>query len=100
MEIPRDSLPAGIEVYRSKSYDEGYMRIARLSPGDTSFTDIVPVANENFWYYLICGGPNGNSPRSAKVSAMFRNSGEKAPATGGDRGGEHQKRNQGILELS
>jgi len=66
-----------IEVYRSKSYDEGYMRIARLSPGDTSFTDIVPVANENFWYYLICGGPNGNSPPSAKVSAMFRNSGEK-----------------------
>jgi fibronectin type 3 domain-containing protein len=66
-----------IELYRSKSYDDGYMRIARLSPNDTSFTDIVPVANENFWYYLITGGPNGNSPPSAKVSAMFRNSGEK-----------------------
>jgi fibronectin type 3 domain-containing protein len=66
-----------IELYRSKSYDDGYIRIARLSPKDTSFTDIVPVANENFWYYLITGGPNGNSLPSAKVSAMFRNSGEK-----------------------
>lgn len=66
-----------IELYRSKSYDDGYTRIARLSPNDTSFTDIVPVANENFWYYLIMNGPNGNSPPSAKVSAMFRNSGEK-----------------------
>jgi fibronectin type 3 domain-containing protein len=66
-----------IEVYRSKSFDEGFTRIARLTPKDTSFTDIVPVANENFWYYLITGGPNGNSPPSAKVSAMFRNSGER-----------------------
>jgi fibronectin type 3 domain-containing protein len=66
-----------IELYRSKSYDNGYTRIARLSPNDTTFTDIVPVASENFWYYLIAGGPNGNSPPSAKVSAMFRNSGEK-----------------------
>ncbi|GEM_PF-1096420 len=66
-----------IELYRSKSYDDGYMRIARLSPKDTSFTDIVPVANENFWYYLITGGANGNSLPSSKVSAMFRNSGEK-----------------------
>ncbi|MDX9903470.1 MAG: hypothetical protein RB288_05270 [Bacteroidales bacterium] len=66
-----------IELYRSKSYDDGYLRIARLTPTDTSFTDIVPVANENFWYYLITGGPNGNSLPSAKVSAMFRNSGEK-----------------------
>jgi len=68
---------SSIELYRSKSFDDGYRRIARLAPTDTSFTDIVPVANENFWYYLITGGPNGNSPPSAKVSAMFRNSGEK-----------------------
>ena len=66
-----------IELYRSKSFDDGYTRIARLAPTDISFTDIVPVANENFWYYLITAGPNGNSPPSAKVSAMFRNSGEK-----------------------
>lgn len=66
-----------VELHRSSSYDEGYIRIARLSPKDTSFTDRVPVANENFWYYLIAGGPNGNSPPSAKVSAMFRNSSEK-----------------------
>ncbi|MFO7621993.1 MAG: hypothetical protein R6W81_12130, partial [Bacteroidales bacterium] len=66
-----------IEVFRSRSFDDGFVRIARLSPKDTSFTDIVPVANENYWYYLISNGPNGNSPPSAKVSAMFRNTGEK-----------------------
>lgn len=66
-----------VEVYRSSSFDDGYIRIARLSPTDTSFTDIVPVANENYWYYLISSGPNGNSLPSAKVSVMFRNTGEK-----------------------
>lgn len=66
-----------IELFRSNSFDNGYIRIARLSPGDTSYTDIVPVANENYWYYLIINGPNGNSPPSAKVSAMFRNNTEK-----------------------
>lgn len=65
------------ELYRSKSYDDGYTRIARLSPKDTTFTDIVPVANENFWYYLITRGPNGNSPPSAKIAAMYRKAGEK-----------------------
>jgi len=66
-----------IEVYRSKSFDEGFTRIARLTPKDTSFTDIVPVANENYWYYLLINGLNGIGPPSAKVSAMFRNRGEK-----------------------
>ncbi len=66
-----------IEVFRSASFDNGYIRIVRLAPGDTSFTDVVPVANENFWYYLVAAGPTGISLPSAKVSAMFRNPGEK-----------------------
>ncbi|MEZ4998600.1 MAG: hypothetical protein R2758_14425 [Bacteroidales bacterium] len=64
-------------MFRSKTYDDGFTRVARLAPEDTSFTDIVPVGNENFWYYLITSGPNGISHPSAKVSAMFRNNGEK-----------------------
>jgi fibronectin type 3 domain-containing protein len=68
---------SSIEVNRSKSFDDGFMRIARLSPKDTTFTDIVPVANENYWYYLVLNGPDGNSPPTAKVSAMFSNSTEK-----------------------
>ncbi|MBW6500613.1 MAG: hypothetical protein K0B05_04390 [Bacteroidales bacterium] len=66
-----------IEVFRSNSFDSGYVRIARLSPKDTSFTDIVPVANENYWYYLVINGPTGSSLPSAKVPAMFRNIGER-----------------------
>ena len=66
-----------IGLYRSKSFDGPYARIARLSPADTSYTDIVPVAGENFWYYLVVSGPDGNSPPTAKVSAMFSGNGEK-----------------------
>jgi uncharacterized protein len=66
-----------IEVYRSASFDDGYSLIARLSPNDSTFTDVVPVANENFYYYLIISGPVEKSLPSAKVSAMFRNPGEK-----------------------
>lgn len=67
----------GIEVYRSSSFDKGFARIALLAAGDTSFTDAVPVANQNYWYYLIIDGPVSKSTPSAKVSAMFRDAGEK-----------------------
>jgi fibronectin type 3 domain-containing protein len=66
-----------IELYRGKSFDGDYSLIARLAPGDTSYTDIVPAANENFYYYLVISGPVDSSPPSARVSAMFRTPGEK-----------------------
>lgn len=66
-----------IELYRSKSFDGVYMRIARLSAADSTYSDIVPVANENYWYYLVANGPDGSSPPTARVSAMFSNTGEK-----------------------
>ncbi len=66
----------GVDIYRSKSFDEGYIRIARMTATDTLYTDIVPEANENFYYYLIINGPGETSFSSARVSAMFRNAGE------------------------
>ncbi len=66
-----------IELYRGKSFDGSYSLITRLSPGDTSYTDVVPEANENFYYYLVIKGPVESSPPTARVSAMFRNPGEK-----------------------
>jgi hypothetical protein len=68
-----------IELYRSASFDDGYTMIARLSPDDSTYTDVVPVANENFYYYLIISGPVEKSLPTAKISAMFRNPGEKPP---------------------
>ena len=66
-----------LEVYRGTSFDGSYTLIARLSPGDTTYTDVVPEANENFYYYLVIKGPVESSPPSARVSAMFRNPGDK-----------------------
>ena len=68
---------SSIGLYRSKSFDGGFIRIARLSPADTTYTDMVPVANENYWYYLVVNGPDGSGLPTAKVSAMFSNNGEK-----------------------
>ena len=65
----------GIEVYRSTSFDNGFARIAQLPSQDSTYTDIVPVANENYWYYLVIQGPTENNLPTAKVSAMYRNTG-------------------------
>ncbi len=67
----------GIEVFRSSSFDGRYDRIALLPAGDTTYTDVVPVANENYWYYLVIDGPVSKSLPTAKVSVMFRAPGEK-----------------------
>ena len=67
----------GVEVYRSSSFDKGFNRIALLAAGDTSYTDVIPVANQNYWYYLVIVGPVSKTMPSAKVSAMFRAAGEK-----------------------
>lgn len=68
-----------IEVYRSTSFDNGFTRIARLSPQDSTYTDVVNRANENYWYYLVMNGPIENSLPTAKVSAMYRSIGEAPP---------------------
>jgi len=67
----------GIEIFRSESFDNGFNRVAILPAGDTSFTDIVPVANQDYWYYLVIDGPGTKSLPTAKISVMFRSKGEK-----------------------
>ena len=67
----------GIEIFRSSSFDNGFVRIALLSATDSSFIDVVPVANQNYWYYMVIDGPVAKSLPTAKVSVMFRNTGEK-----------------------
>ncbi len=80
----------GIEVFRSESFDRGFNRIAVLPAGDTSFTDVVPVANQDYWYYLVIDGPVTQSLPTAKVSAMFRGKGDK-PAPPSETGAESVK---------
>jgi fibronectin type 3 domain-containing protein len=70
------SFVRSIEVYRSESYDNGFMKVAQLPPSDTTYVDVVPVANENFWYYLKIKGPVSQSMPTIKIAAMYRAAGE------------------------
>jgi hypothetical protein len=77
----------GIELYRSSDFDSGYIKIAQLPPTDTSYVDVVPVANENYYYYMQIQGPFEKTYPSAKISAMFKKAGEK-PAPPSETGAE------------
>ena len=66
-----------ITIMRSADYDSGYRRIANVPPTDTSYTDIIPQADENYYYYLVIDGPVNNGLRTAKVSVLFSGNKEK-----------------------
>lgn len=66
----------GINVMRSTLFDSGYQRIATLPVSDTSFTDIVPLSGENYYYYLQILSANDKPVSSAKVFAAY--SGDKS----------------------
>jgi fibronectin type 3 domain-containing protein len=42
-----------ILIFRGTSKDGKYIHLATLPSRDTSFTDIVPLANENYWYFTV-----------------------------------------------
>ena len=67
----------GIEIHRSTNFDSGYVKIAQLPPTDTSYIDVVPVGNENYYYYIQIQGPFEKTYPSAKISAMFKKAGER-----------------------
>ena len=66
-----------ITIMRSADYDSGYRRIANVPPTDTGYTDIIPRADENYYYYLVIDGPVNNGLRTAKVSVLFSGNKEK-----------------------
>ncbi len=41
-----------IELYRSKNYDSGYIKIADLPGQSTGYTDYVDIANEAWFYFM------------------------------------------------
>jgi fibronectin type 3 domain-containing protein len=67
----------GITVMRSASYDTGYSRIANLLPSDTTYSDYVPIAGENYYYYLVVNSAENNQNRSAKVAALYKGRDQK-----------------------
>ncbi len=61
----------GINVMRSTQFDSGFQRIATLPISDTSFTDIIPLSGENYYYYLSILSANDKPVSSATVFAAY-----------------------------
>ena len=64
-------------LYRSKNSDGPFQNIAALPAGTNSFVDIVPLANENFFYYMVAETYFGIGVHSATVFGSF--TGEDVP---------------------
>lgn len=66
----------GISIMRSNQYDSGYQRLATVPASDTTYTDIVPLSGENYYYYLLMLSANDQPLPTAKVFAAFTDANE------------------------
>jgi hypothetical protein len=57
-------------LYRSRSYDTGYVKIADIAADRTEFTDVIPLANEPWFYYLEIHNWFGGSSKSVSIPAF------------------------------
>ena len=59
-----------LTLYRSNQYEKGYTPVAELAPGDESYTDVVPRANEPWFYFLEVNNYFGGKTRSVRTPAF------------------------------
>jgi len=61
---------SSMTLYRSKSYDTAYTKIADISPETTTFTDVIPTANEPWFYFIVIHTYFGNNITSVRIPAF------------------------------
>ncbi len=59
-----------MSLYRSSSYDSSYVKVAELDADMTSFEDVIPVANEPWFYYMVVHDYFGNLLPSVRIPAF------------------------------
>ena len=59
-----------MSLYRSSSYDSSYVKVAELDADMTSFEDVIPVANEPWFYYMVVHDYFGNQLPSVRIPAF------------------------------
>ena len=59
-----------IALYRSSSYDTGYIKISDLSADAVSFTDVVTKSNEPWYYFMIIHDYFGEQLPSVRIPAF------------------------------
>lgn len=67
---------SGITIMRSSNFDSSYQRIATVPVTDTVYVDRVPVAGENYYYYLLLHSAQTDPVPTAKVAALYYNKSE------------------------
>ncbi len=61
---------SSLELYRSNSFDTGYIKISDLPADTTGFTDVIPRANEPWFYYLVVNDFFGGKRPSTRIPAF------------------------------
>ena len=65
-----DESVSSISLYRSRSYDGDYEKIADLGPQETEYIDIVPLANEPWFYFMELNNYFGGKSLSVRTPAF------------------------------
>jgi hypothetical protein len=60
---------SSLELYRSNSYDTGYIKVADLAGDMNDYIDVIPVANEPWFYSLVIHTYFGNVITSVRIPA-------------------------------
>jgi hypothetical protein len=61
---------SSLELYRSRNYDDGYIKVTDLPVDTSSFTDVVPVANEPWFYFIVMNDFFGSKTQSVRIPAF------------------------------
>lgn len=59
-----------MSLYRSHSYDTGYVKVAELDADMAYFEDVIPVANEPWFYYMMVHDYFGNQLPGVRIPAF------------------------------
>jgi fibronectin type 3 domain-containing protein len=73
-------ITSNIQILRSDNFDKGFVEVMNLPPGTSEFIDDLPIASENYYYYLKISGGTGQEFLSAKIAAMVKTNAEELPA--------------------
>ena len=61
---------SSMELFRSKNYDTGYIKITDLAPDMESYSDVVPMANEPWFYFMVIHDYFGNQIPGVRTPAF------------------------------
>ena len=79
-ELDKSATRSNIQVWRSNTFDDGFIEITNLPPATKAFTDNLPEASENYYYYLVIQGGTGQVFKTSKIAAMVKTNSKALPA--------------------